>query len=663
MVTGDVVNTASRIQSLAPAGSVYVGDSTRRATEQTIVYENAGSHELRGKVGSLSSLACPAGRVRRARLAEVAGAGGAVRRPQPGAAPDQGLLPRVRGRGQSAPRLGDGSRGHRQEPPLLGVLQVHGRASPTDLLAQGPLPLVRRGRHLLGAGGHGADALPDHGGRAGHIGRCEARGRPRRARARRGGAAVRRAAYGSPARPGGRTALRARRPVRSLEGVLRAARRRQSRGSGVRGHAVGGRLAARLHRLPARVHAQLAALRRDAGAARAAGQETDLGRRTPELHVDLPGAAHRGRDGSPPVRARPRPSRGGSPSDPAAGGRHPALRRRDRAHAARPRRARAGRSRLSADGDDRLSRRPGDAAGADRRPPGRVAAGRASPAAGRFGARQDVHEAGARSRCPASARTSSISCSAPWCARRSSASRPIRGRRSTASTASSRTSSATWPTRRCPRRSAARGTWPRPRISSPRSRRRRRSSRCSPPITSTPTTPPRTWRMPARSRSGRGRCSSGPGIGQPRWRRRARHNATSSRPRSSRDDQLPRADLHVRAARMAWRRARGEEARALFGQALSAFEAAGRERQAARVSARLAEIDFREGHPSHAVTRLEKAMETLSVEDPDEDLAAVAGQLGRFLVLDGRTKRPPHTSSDHSSSRRHSRFPRCSPSP
>ena len=51
MVTGDIVNTASRIQSLAPAGSVYVGDSTRRTTEQTIVYENAGSHELRGKSG------------------------------------------------------------------------------------------------------------------------------------------------------------------------------------------------------------------------------------------------------------------------------------------------------------------------------------------------------------------------------------------------------------------------------------------------------------------------------------------------------------------------------------------------------------------------------------------------------------------------------------
>jgi predicted ATPase/class 3 adenylate cyclase len=51
MVAGDLVNTASRVQSSAEPGSVYVGDSTRRATEQTIVYEEAGSFELKGKTG------------------------------------------------------------------------------------------------------------------------------------------------------------------------------------------------------------------------------------------------------------------------------------------------------------------------------------------------------------------------------------------------------------------------------------------------------------------------------------------------------------------------------------------------------------------------------------------------------------------------------------
>jgi len=51
MVAGDLVNTASRIQSAAEPGSVFVGDSTRRATGETIVYEDAGSFVLKGKEG------------------------------------------------------------------------------------------------------------------------------------------------------------------------------------------------------------------------------------------------------------------------------------------------------------------------------------------------------------------------------------------------------------------------------------------------------------------------------------------------------------------------------------------------------------------------------------------------------------------------------------
>ena len=51
MVAGDLVNTASRVQSVAEPGSVFVGESTRRASERAIVYEDAGSHELKGKEG------------------------------------------------------------------------------------------------------------------------------------------------------------------------------------------------------------------------------------------------------------------------------------------------------------------------------------------------------------------------------------------------------------------------------------------------------------------------------------------------------------------------------------------------------------------------------------------------------------------------------------
>ena len=51
MVAGDLVNTASRVQSVADPGTVLVGESTRRTTEQTVIYEEAGAFELKGKDG------------------------------------------------------------------------------------------------------------------------------------------------------------------------------------------------------------------------------------------------------------------------------------------------------------------------------------------------------------------------------------------------------------------------------------------------------------------------------------------------------------------------------------------------------------------------------------------------------------------------------------
>ncbi len=49
LVAGDLVNTASRVQSLAESGTVLVNEATRRATEAAIAYEDAGTHELRGR--------------------------------------------------------------------------------------------------------------------------------------------------------------------------------------------------------------------------------------------------------------------------------------------------------------------------------------------------------------------------------------------------------------------------------------------------------------------------------------------------------------------------------------------------------------------------------------------------------------------------------------
>ncbi len=49
MVAGDLVNTASRLQSVAPPGAVLVGEATERAANQAISFEAAGEQLLKGK--------------------------------------------------------------------------------------------------------------------------------------------------------------------------------------------------------------------------------------------------------------------------------------------------------------------------------------------------------------------------------------------------------------------------------------------------------------------------------------------------------------------------------------------------------------------------------------------------------------------------------------
>ena len=70
MVLGDTVNTASRLQSLAAAGTVLVDDVTRRATEASIAYEDAGTHEVKGREQPVHAWRA---------LRVVAGVGGALR--------------------------------------------------------------------------------------------------------------------------------------------------------------------------------------------------------------------------------------------------------------------------------------------------------------------------------------------------------------------------------------------------------------------------------------------------------------------------------------------------------------------------------------------------------------------------------------------------------
>jgi len=49
MVAGDLVNTAARLQSVAPPGAVLVGEPTMRAASAAIAFESAGEQTLKGK--------------------------------------------------------------------------------------------------------------------------------------------------------------------------------------------------------------------------------------------------------------------------------------------------------------------------------------------------------------------------------------------------------------------------------------------------------------------------------------------------------------------------------------------------------------------------------------------------------------------------------------
>ena len=103
------------------------------------------------------------------------------------------------------------------------------------------------------------------------------------------------------------------------------------------------------------------------------------------------------------------------------------------------------------------------------------------------------------------------------------------------------------------------------------------------------------------------------------------------------DAPLIQAELHERAGRMAKLGGRYEVARQHFERSMEVFDSIGLTHPAARVSAVLAETSWDQGHIEEGLERLERAFDVLSAEEPDEDLATVAAQLGRFLYFIGRS--------------------------
>jgi predicted ATPase/class 3 adenylate cyclase len=101
------------------------------------------------------------------------------------------------------------------------------------------------------------------------------------------------------------------------------------------------------------------------------------------------------------------------------------------------------------------------------------------------------------------------------------------------------------------------------------------------------------------------------------------------------EDSLEQARLLERSGEMALRAGRTEQAQARFEQALALFSAAGEGHQAARVAARLGDVEWRRGQLDEALARMEQAWSELEGEEPDADIAALAAQIGRLHVLKG----------------------------
>jgi class 3 adenylate cyclase/tetratricopeptide (TPR) repeat protein len=104
------------------------------------------------------------------------------------------------------------------------------------------------------------------------------------------------------------------------------------------------------------------------------------------------------------------------------------------------------------------------------------------------------------------------------------------------------------------------------------------------------------------------------------------------------DDPISTAELHERAGALAAERV-DTIAAEHFKRSIEIFESQGATHPAARVSARLAERMWDGGRLQEALDVMDRAFDVLATEAQDEDLAALAAQLGRFLFFAGDVSR------------------------
>ena len=101
------------------------------------------------------------------------------------------------------------------------------------------------------------------------------------------------------------------------------------------------------------------------------------------------------------------------------------------------------------------------------------------------------------------------------------------------------------------------------------------------------------------------------------------------------NEPLTEAALRERAGGTAHAAGRIDEAQRHYERARELYEQEGQTHPAARVSARLGEADWRLGSLERALDQMERAFAVLSDDEPDEDFATLAAELGRLHFFKG----------------------------
>src|SRR5215211_1564321 len=388
-VVGDVVNTAARLQGVAPVNGVVVGEATWRATRTLFAYHQLAPVQVKGKAEPL-----PIFRVLGARSRPGVDVAERPATPLIGRGEELATLQRCyrEAFGEHAVQLVTilGEPGVWQEPAGAGARRLRRCPAGAGRLAPGPLPVLRRGCRLLGPrrghqgpGRHPGIGRP--GGGSGQVGRGGPGCRRRRLGARVAeGAACPAGGVRDRQRDGGQ-------PGRVLHGVAAFPPARGHAGPsdpGHRGSALGRPGHARVPRPAAGPGGHGRSARGGHGQAGAARPSPGLGDGTAQCDHRVAGPPRRRADRG--VARRPaRPvdvAGGGAVAAAGASWRQPAVRRGVRSPAHRP--GAADRARQPG-----VRVRPaiaGHGAGLDRGAPGQPRAGAQDPAPGRRRVRQGV---------------------------------------------------------------------------------------------------------------------------------------------------------------------------------------------------------------------------------------------------------------------------------